>query len=209
MHTAQSLIYKALDFFYVPAEVKEVLANYFGAVKMRFTTKNYTTDWQDLEIGIMMGCVISPLLFVMCMELILRGARDTAPGEELENGVILPPLRAFMDDITSLIRGVGDTESILARLQELFTRCRMKAKPPKSRSLSIIKGNVTETRYFINGDPIPTVREEPVKSLGRLYKLPLTDRHWGLELEKTTTDSLRMIDKVDLPGKLKVWLYQH
>ena len=203
------LIYKALDFFYVPAEVKEVLANYFGAVKMRFTTKNYTTDWQDLEIGIMMGCVISPLLFVMCMELILRGARDTAPGEELENGVILPPLRAFMDDITSLIRGVGDTESILARLQELFTRCRMKAKPPKSRSLSIIKGNVTETRYFINGDPIPTVREEPVKSLGRLYKLPLTDRHWGLELEKTTTDSLRMIDKVDLPGKLKVWLYQH
>jgi hypothetical protein len=30
-----------------------------------------------------------------------------------------------------------------------------------------------------------------------------------LELEKTTTDSLRMIDKVDLPGKLKVWLYQH
>ena len=110
---------------------------------------------------------------------------------------------------TSLIQGVGDTESILARLQELFTRCRMKAKPPKSRSLSIIKGNVTETRYFINGDPIPTVREEPVKSLGRLYKLPLTDRHWGLELEKTTTDSLRMIDKVDLPGKLKVWLYQH
>ena len=51
----------------------------------------------------MMGYVISPLLFVMCMELIWRGARDTAPGEDLKNGVILPPLRAFMDDITSLI----------------------------------------------------------------------------------------------------------
>ena len=76
-----------------------------------------------------MGCVLSPLLFVMCMELILRGARDTAPGEELENGVALPPLRAFMDDISSsLIHCMGDTESILARLQELFTRCGMKAK---------------------------------------------------------------------------------
>ena len=53
------------------------------------------------------------------------------------------------------------------------------------------------------------MKEEPVKSLGRLYKLPLTDRHWGTELEKTTSDSLKMIDKVDLPGKLKVWLYQH
>ena len=96
--------YKVLDFFYVPAEVKEALAKYFGAVK--FTTKNYTTNWQDLEIGIMMGCVISALLFMMCMELILRGARDTVPDVELENGVILPPLRALMDDITSLIHGV-------------------------------------------------------------------------------------------------------
>ena len=203
------LIYKALDFFYVPEKVKDILANYFGAVKMKFTTKKYTTNFQDLEIGIMMGCVISPLLFVMCMELILRGARDTAPGEQLENGVTLPPLRAFMDDITSLIQSVCNTEEMLTKLQELFTRCRMKAKPPKSRSLSIVKGVVTETRFFINGDPIPTVKEEPVKSLGRLYKLPLTDRHWGTELERTTSDSLKMIDKVDLPGKLKVWLYQH
>ena len=53
------------------------------------------------------------------------------------------------------------------------------------------------------------MKEEPVKSLGRLKKLPLIDRHWGTELEKTTCNSLEMIDKVDLPGKLKVWLYQH
>ena len=203
------LIYKALDFFYVPEAVKGILAKYFGSVKMRFTTQKYTTNWQDLEIGIMMGCVISPLLFVMCMELILRGARDTAPGEQLENGVTLPPLKAFMDDITSLIRGTHDTQEMLKRLQELITRSRMKAKPPKSRSLSIIHGTVTETRFFINDDPIPTVREQPVKSLGRLYKLPLTDRHWGTEVEKSASESLKTIDKLDLPGKLKVWLYQH
>ena len=39
------------------------LANAYGS--------DYTTGWQALEIGIMMGCVISPLLFVMCMEVIL------------------------------------------------------------------------------------------------------------------------------------------
>ena len=48
------------------------MTNYFGAVKKKYTTKRYTTNFQDL---------ISPLLFVMCMELMLRGARDTAPGE--------------------------------------------------------------------------------------------------------------------------------
>ena len=38
------LIYNAQDFFYVPAEAKEVLAKYFSEVKMRYTTKNYTTN---------------------------------------------------------------------------------------------------------------------------------------------------------------------
>ena len=45
----------------------------------------------------MMGCVISLLLFVMCMEMTLRGAKDIAQGEELENQVTLPPMTAFMD----------------------------------------------------------------------------------------------------------------
>ena len=45
------LIYKALDFFYVPEKVKVILANYFGAVKMKFTTKKYTTNFQDLRLG--------------------------------------------------------------------------------------------------------------------------------------------------------------
>ena len=142
-----------------------MLFKYFASAQMRFTTAKYTTNWQDLEIGIMMGCVISPLLFVMCMELILRGARDTAPGEDLRNGAVLPPMRAFMDDITILVRNVGATRELLNKLQELLRRCRMKVKPKKSRSLSIIKGQVRETRFFIDDDPIPTVRKEPVKRL--------------------------------------------
>ena len=75
----------------MPEAVKGILAKYFGSVKMRFTTQKYTTNWQDLEIGIMMGCVIFPLLFVMCMELILRGARDTAPESSLKTVLLFHP----------------------------------------------------------------------------------------------------------------------
>ena len=105
----------------------------------------------------MMGFVISPAI-CMYMELILRGARDTSPGEQLENGVTIPPLRAYMGDITSLIQSVRKTEEMLTKLQELITRYRMRAKPPKSRRLCGIKGVVTETRFFISRDPIPIVK---------------------------------------------------
>ena len=113
---------------------------------------------------------ISPLLFVMSMEIILRGARDTAQGEELEGGIVLPPMRAFMDDITTLVRSEQDTRDVLNKLQELFTRCRMKVKPKKSRSLTIIKGKVKETCFYIDKDPIPVIPVCRGKKVQKLRK---------------------------------------
>ena len=55
---------------------------------MRFTTQRYTINWQALEVGIMMGCVISPFIFIMCMEMLLRGAKDLAEGEVLDGGIV-------------------------------------------------------------------------------------------------------------------------
>ena len=74
------LIQMALEFFNFPNKVGEIIMKYFNSAFMKFTVKNYITKWQALEIGIMMGCVISPLLFVLAMELILRGAANTSKG---------------------------------------------------------------------------------------------------------------------------------
>ena len=45
-------------------------------VSMRFSNAKYSTNWQKLNIGIMMGCVISPI-FVLVIEMLLRGTEDT------------------------------------------------------------------------------------------------------------------------------------
>ena len=86
---------------------------------------------------------------------------------------------------------------------------RIKDKPKKSRSLSLVGGSVREIHFKIRGDKIPTVRERPVKSLGRLYSIPLTDRHRGPEVQKVALKGLKSIDKTCLPGKMKAWCYQH
>ena len=183
--------------------------NYFGNVFMRFTTTNYTTGWQVLEVGIMMGCVVSPLLFVMCMELILRGTTDTASGEETRSGGALPPSKAFMDDVTTLVQSKAGTQELLDRFHELFTWARMKAKPKKSRSISLVLGTICDIHFSIGGNIIPTVREQPVKSLGRLYAFTLTDRHRRVEVQRTALEGLHAIEKSELPGKLKAWCFHH
>ena len=52
----------APDFFNFPSKVGEIMMKYFNSAFMKFIAEDYTTKWQALEIGIMMNCVISPLL---------------------------------------------------------------------------------------------------------------------------------------------------
>ena len=112
----------------------------------------------------MMGCVISPLLFI----LLLRGAANISKGVMKNEHLTLPPSRAFRDDITILVPSQIATDGLLQRYYDLFKWVRMKAKPKKSRSLSLFGGSVREIHFKIWGDKIPTVREKPVKRLGRL-----------------------------------------
>ena len=66
------MIHNAMDFFWIPDEVQKMLMAYYNNFKMRFTTSDYTTDWQSLEVGIAAGCTVSVILFVLVMEMMLR-----------------------------------------------------------------------------------------------------------------------------------------
>ena len=182
---------------------------YFNSAFMKFTVKNYTTKWSALKIGIMMGCVISPLLSVLAMKLILRGAANTSKGVMKNEHLTLPPSRAFMDDITILVTSQIAAAGFLQKYYDHFTWARMKAKPRKSRILSLVGGSVREIHFKIGGDKIPTVREKPVKSLGRFYSISQTDRHRGTKVVKVDLKGLKSIDKTCLPGKMKAWCYKH
>ena len=163
----------------------------FNSAFMKFTIKDYTTKWRVLEISIMMGCDISPLLFVLAMELILRGAANTSKGVVKNEHLPLPPSRAFMDDITNLVPSKIAADGLLQRYYKLFTWARMKAKPKKNWSLSLVGRSVREIHFKIGGDTIPTVTEKPANSLGHLYSIPLTDRHRGPEVQKVALNGLK------------------
>ena len=199
----------ALDFFNFPSKVGEIIMKYFNYAFMKFTVKDYTTKWQALEIGIMMGCVISPLLFDLAMELMLRGTANTSKGVMKSEHLTLPPSRAFMDDITIFVPSKIAADGLLQRYYDLFTRARMRAKSKKNQSLSLVGGSVREIHFKIEDDKIPKVREKLVKSLGRLYSIPLTDHHRDTEVQKVVLKGLKSIDKTCLPGKMQTWCYQH
>ena len=115
------LINYALEFFHMPPCIKNLVALYFSDLQMCFALQGFTTGWQHLEVGIAMGCAVSPILFVAAFEIILIGARQMVGGIKLPSGQRLPPLRSYMDDITSLLQTTACTSRLLRRLDELMS----------------------------------------------------------------------------------------
>ena len=62
----------------------------------------------------MMGCVISPLLLVLVMEMILHSA------EVNTNEITGLSMKAFMDDVTHVAESRSRMEQLVTHLQELF-----------------------------------------------------------------------------------------
>ncbi|KAL0188639.1 hypothetical protein M9458_015738, partial [Cirrhinus mrigala] len=189
------LVNYATEFFHMPICVKNLVAQYFSNLQMCFSLQDFTTGWQRLEVGIAMGCTISPILFVAAFEIILIGARQMVGGIKLPTGKRLPPLRSYMDDVTSLLQTAACTSRLLKRMDELMSWARMKIKPSKSLSLN------DNTIFVVGGEKIPLLSEQPIKSLERQYTADLSDKQMGKTVMKQLSDGLARIDQSQLPGK--------
>ena len=71
------------------------------------------------------------------------------------------------------------------------------------RSISIVKGVLSDLKFFIGDDQIPTVSEQPVKSLGRWYDASLKDKDQVQQLHKDISSSLQSIDNTLATWKVK------
>ena len=144
------------------------------------------------QIGIMIGCVISPLIFVLVMEMLLHSTEDTTSKKTV------PSMKAFMNDVAVISESKSHMEKLLKHLQELFKWAVMKIKPSKSCSLSIIKRRYQEIKFAINDNIIPTISEKSVKSLGYCYFFPFTGRHQWQDLLKQKMDYSLLINGTSL-----------
>ena len=175
------LLEKAMEFFWIPEDIKNLISTYFKRTYVRVSNNKYSTNWQKLNIGIMMGCVISQLLFVLVMEMILRSADVNT------NQITGPSMKPFMDVVTLIAESRSHMEQLVTRLQELFKWAAMKIKSSKCQSLSLLKGNCKEIKFSVDENEIPPIHEKSVKNLGRVL-FPTT--YWSTSLagpQKTVT----------------------
>ena len=89
-----------------------------------------------------MGCVISVILFVLCMNLSDVYLRNRVPRaiEFMKDDIAIPPLKLFMDDSCLTSARMEDMQTLLNVFKEFVDWARFKLKSSKSRQVKSWNG---------------------------------------------------------------------
>ena len=203
------VIKKALERAHVPDNTRQLIDSYYSDVKIRFTTKEFTTEWQRLEKGIITGCTLSVILFALTMSWLVESNKKVTKGPKTSSGQRQANSRLFMDDIASTTETVPQTRYLLSSTDSKLKWAGLSARAKKCRSLVIIKGKVKKRLLKIGGEMITPIQEQPTKHLGKLYNEKLNEKDQIDCVTKTVVADLKRIDQCKLPGRYKAWIVQH
>ena len=204
-----SLILTALRKAHIPDDECRLVESYYKDIQIRFSTKEFTTQWQKLEKGIITGCTLSVILFSLAMTMIVASAKKETKGPKTDTGQQQENARLFMDDIATTTENLVQTKHLLDNLGRKLEWAGLEVKPDKCRSLVLIKGEISKRSPEINGRVISSVADKPVKYLGKVYNKQLNDREQTEETLKELRKTLRKLDRCRVPGKYKAWMLQH
>ena len=110
-------LWKALREMGIPDHLTCLLRNLYAGQEARVRTLYGTTDWFKIEKGVQRGCLLSPCLFNLYTEHIMRNARL----DELQAGIKIgrrniSSLR-YADDITLMAESKEELKDFLMRVK--------------------------------------------------------------------------------------------
>ena len=204
-----NLIQTALQRAHVPETICNLVQDYYSQPRIRFTTNQFTTEWQHVEKGIITGCTLSVILFALTMTMLVMSVKDETKGPKMSSGQRQESCRLFMDDIATTAETTVQTKHLLIKLIDKLKWAGLTVKPEKCRSMVIKKGKISTQTIQIEGSPITSVTEKPIRYLGKSYNMTLNEKEQIDDIVKQTKQDLKKLDRCKVPGRYKGWMMQH
>ena len=100
------LVREVLERHHVPQTVSELIRDYFTNFQVRVLSKTFS-EWHTLEKGIITGCTMSMVLFLLATNMLVKAAEVKCRGPLSKSGVRQPLIRAYTDDLTVTTTSIG------------------------------------------------------------------------------------------------------
>ena len=102
----------------IPDNLTCLLGNPYAGQEAAVRTRHGKTDWLKIEKGVRQGCILSPCLFNLHAECIMRnaGLEETQAGIKIA-GKTINNLR-YADDTTLMVESEEELKSLLMKVKE-------------------------------------------------------------------------------------------
>ena len=148
-----SKLWETLQEMGIPDHLTCLLRNQYAGQKAAVRTRHGTTDWFQIGKGVRQGCILSPCLFNLYAEYIMRNAGL----EEVQAGIKIAGRNInnlrYADD-TTLLAESEELKSLLMKVKEESDKVDLKLNIQKTKILA----SSPITSWQIDGETMETVR---------------------------------------------------
>ena len=139
----------------IPDHLTCLLRNLYAGQEATVRTGHGTTDWLQIGKGVCQGCILSPYLFNLYAEYIMRNAGlEEAQAGIKTAGRNINNLR-YADDTTLMAESEEELKSLLMKLKEESKRVGLKLNIQKNK----ITASGSITSWQIDGETVATVAD--------------------------------------------------
>ena len=146
-------LWKILKEMGIPNRLTCLLRNLYAGQEATVRTGHGTTDWFQIGKGVHQGCMLSPCLFNLYAEYIMRNAGL----EEAQAGIKIARRNIsnlrYADDTTLMTESKEELKSLLLKVKEESEKAGLKLNIQKTK----IKAPVPITSWQIDGETVETV----------------------------------------------------
>ena len=139
----------------IPDHLTCLLRNLYAGQEATVRTGHEATDWFQIAKGVCQGCILSPCLFTLCAEHIMRnaGLDESQAGIKIA-GRNINHLR-YADDTTLMAETEEELKSLLMKVKEESEKVGLKLNFQKTNIMA--SGPITS--WQIDGETVETVTD--------------------------------------------------
>ena len=148
-------MWKILQEMGIPDHLTCLLRNFYAGQEATVRTGYGTTDWLQIGKGVSQGCILSPCLFNLYAEYIMRnaGLEEAQAGIKIA-GRNMDNLR-YADDTTLMSESEEELKSLLMKVKEESENVGLKLNIQKTKIMA--SGPITS--WEIDGETVETVSD--------------------------------------------------